>query len=468
MDVANRINNAAKQIDGWNFGRGRLFNKPKVVYAAFVSKNVDEVAQGMTQGEITGALETRLSTLASHATRGHDIFKRLRGHSAFYVYLGHQMNPLCPLSAADTESIFSSLLAARERTLSAAPGSGKAQKTPLTTALDILLDLRQKVNDLGRNDHVITLRPKTLSRPSMLSGPGNNNNGIVMNNNSPIWPPVHYSPLDIAHLCQHDVHVALFGITPENPGAEPTFPTDQDNPVTVRRFLCYEQLTKNKNAPSTTWSLYCSPVAFLDDAAREAWYTNTGHKSRFYSTLPEFIEYAKEALSRGGKDRVISLLTPWFYEVGDVMALSGGHLALPVTWEKQCFRSGMTLIVEKDGKRENTNTQQFKVIIFRPQAPHYPRAEPRGAGRGEKQDEWVGQVFGTITRKMHYVGSCWVGGTLQNAVDTNGREVSPDSVELSANLVSELTEDPSSLTIDPVSLSARHFRNPDVRQSAWD
>ncbi|KAK7978732.1 hypothetical protein PG988_006222 [Apiospora saccharicola] len=66
---------------------------------------------------------------------------------------------------------------------------------------------------------------------------------------------------------------------------------------------------------------------------------------------------------------------------------------------------------------------------------------------------------------MHYVASA---STPKNAPDTNRREVRPESVELSANLVSELTEDPSSLTIDPVPLSARHFRNADFRESAWE
>lgn len=466
MDVASAINNAAKQIAGLNFGRGRPFNNPNVVFAALVANNVDAVAQGMTQGEITGALETRLFTMASHATRGHDVFTRLRGNSAFYAYVAHQMNPLCPLSAVDVESIFSSLLAARERALSVAQGAGNAQKSKLMIALDVILRLRQKANDMARHDHLIPLRPKTLSRPSLLSGP-NNNNGIVISNNT-IWPPVHLSPLDVAHLCQHDVHVALFGIAPETPGAQPTYPTDQDNPVAVRRFLCYENLTKNKTIPPTTWALYCAPVAFLDDAAREAWYANTGHRSRFYSTLPEFIEYAKGALSNNTTERVICLLTPWFYDADEVQALSNGHLALPVAWEQKCHRSGMALFVEKDGKMEDGKTWQYKVVVFQPQAPHYPRAAPRGAGRGEKQDAWVGQVFRTVTGRMHHVASAWVGGTLTNAGDTGGRAVSPDSVELSAALVSELTEDPSSLAIDPVSLSARHFRNADVRQSAWD
>ncbi|KAK8086941.1 hypothetical protein PG994_001915 [Apiospora phragmitis] len=59
-----------------------------------------------------------------------------------------------------------------------------------------------------------------------------NNNGVVVDANT-LWPPAHLSNLDIAHLCQHDVHTALFGITTEKPGAMSNYPTDQDNPVTV-------------------------------------------------------------------------------------------------------------------------------------------------------------------------------------------------------------------------------------------
>ncbi|KAK8040148.1 hypothetical protein PG993_008559 [Apiospora rasikravindrae] len=466
MDVAKIINDAAQQIGGLDFGRGRAFNKPNVVFAAFVGNHVDEVIQGMTRGQVTAALKTRLATMASHATRGHDVFTRLRGHSAFYSYIALEMNPLAPLSAADVESIFSSLEKARERAVSASQSSGNAQKSKLILALDVLLKLRQKANDLGRHNHMITLKPKTSSRPSTLRGP-KNNTGVAIDNNT-VWPPAHFSALDVAHLCQQDVHTALFGITPDKPGSEPTYPTEQDNPLAVRRFLCYENLTKNK-AGSTTWALYCAPVAFLDDGAREKWYVNTGHSSRFYSTLPEFIAYAKDALSRDATERVICMLTPWFYEVNEVMTFSGGHVALPLVWRDMCYRSGMTLVVDKDGNLEDNKTWKFKVVIFQPQAPRYPpRRPPRRRQRRE-----AGRVFQALAGSMHYVEGAWVGGTLKPGGDDGSgvasrRGVSPDSVELAAAMVTELTEDPQSLTTDSMTMSTRHFRNADVRQSAWD
>ncbi|KAK8863205.1 hypothetical protein PGQ11_009440 [Apiospora arundinis] len=216
------------------------------------------------------------------------------------------------------------------------------------TALDILLDLRAKANDQRRS--AITLKPKNASRPSMLKG--NSNIGIQVDN-SIIWPPVHLSQLDIAQLCQQDVHTALYGITPENVGSAPSYPIDQDNPVTVRRFLCYENLTKNKGG--STWALCCALVAFLDDNAREAWYASTGPQNRFYSTLPEFLEYAKGALRHNMIERVICLLTPWFYDATEVRNLAReGNVALPIAWEKRCFRSGMTLVVTRDGNKENS------------------------------------------------------------------------------------------------------------------
>ncbi|KAK7979882.1 hypothetical protein PG989_012339 [Apiospora arundinis] len=179
------------------------------------------------------------------------------------------------------------------------------------TALDILLDLRAKANDQRRS--AITLKPKNASRPSMLKG--NSNIGIQVDN-SIIWPPVHLSQLDIAQLCQQDVHTALGG---------------------------------------STWALCCAPVAFLDDNAREAWYASTGPQSRFYSTLPEFLEYAKGALRHNMIERVICLLTPWFYDATEVRNLAReGNVALPIAWEKRCFRSGMTLVVTRDGNKENS------------------------------------------------------------------------------------------------------------------
>ncbi|KAK7979881.1 ubiquitin carboxyl-terminal hydrolase [Apiospora arundinis] len=103
MDVASAINAAAKQIVGLDFGSGRPFHKPALVFAAFVGDHANQVVQGMTQGDIAETLENRLTTMASHATRGHDIFTRLRSHSAFYVYVALEMNPLSPISATEVE-----------------------------------------------------------------------------------------------------------------------------------------------------------------------------------------------------------------------------------------------------------------------------------------------------------------------------------------------------------------------------
>ncbi|KAK8085951.1 hypothetical protein PG994_000925 [Apiospora phragmitis] len=244
----------------------------------------------------------------SQATQGHAVFTRLRGNAAFYIYLAKEMNPLAPP------------LGRRRR--------ADLQKSELVIALEMIIKLHEDANALDRIDHIKTLKPpKPLSRPFLLKG-AKNNSGIVVSANT-LWPPAHFSALDIAHLCQHDVHTTLFGITPENPGSLPTYPTDQDNPIA------------------------CALVAFLDDDARETWYTLTGHKSRFYSTLPEFIDDAKQALRNNSTERVICLLTPWFYDADEVMTLSGGHVALPIAWQNQCYRSGMTLIVDRDGKTEN-------------------------------------------------------------------------------------------------------------------
>ncbi|KAK6844372.1 hypothetical protein PG995_014482 [Apiospora arundinis] len=466
MDIAAATNRAVAQIPGLNFGRGRGLKKPKLIFSALVLNSADNVTLAMSQGEIAAALETRLNAMVSHAVRANSVYtdsyreptsrcfhpssRRLR---ILYLHLYGDECP-CPLSAEDIESVFLSLEDARKRALATIQGGRTSSpKSQLTTALDIMLSLREKAGGQRPDDSMITLKPGKSSRPSMLSGPSNN--GIRVNS------------------ATHDVHTALYGITPQTQGSIPNFPTDQDNPVTVRRFLGllgYEALTKS-NAGSP-WSLYCAPVAFLDDIAREAWYTTTGHKSRFYSTIAEFVDYAKEALRRGNIERAIFMLTPWFYNANEVPGLArDGNLALPTAWEKKCFRSGMTLIIAKDGKMDDNRTKQFQVVVFQPQAPLYPRAAPRSAGRGDKQDAWVSQVFEAINGKMHHIAGTWVGGTLKDSSSSNAaasRGVNPDSVELSAALISELTEDPQSLTTDPMSLSARKFRQPDVRQSAWN
>ncbi|KAK7919948.1 hypothetical protein PG985_007970 [Apiospora marii] len=455
MDTSTAINNAAKQVRGLNFGRGRAFNNPKVVFAALVGDDDDEGIQGMTLDEITAALEERLFTLVTHATRGHDVFTRLRGHSAFY-------------------SILLSLEEARQRDYSDMQIAGTLPKSKLMLALDDLLGYLENDNALERDDHTITLKPQPSSRRSMLSGPSTNS-GIRVAKNT-IWPPVHLSSVNIAHLCQHDVHKDLYGITPQNLGTAPTYPTDQSGPITVRRFLSYETLTKSK--PSSSWALYPAPVAFLADQSRGDWYKVTGHQSRFYSTLAEFLDYAKQALRHEATQRVLGLLTPWFYETGDVMALSNGHLALPVTWEQMCFRSGMAIIVDKHEKTENGRAWKYQVVVFQPQAPRYPRAAPSGPIRNEKRDQFVDQLFADIAGTLRPVSGRWIGGTLKPDGDNDGssidaatiaaRGVQPDSVELSSALISELTEDPDSLATDAQSLSTRGFRNIGVREIDWD
>ncbi|KAK8103294.1 hypothetical protein PG984_016440 [Apiospora sp. TS-2023a] len=81
--------------------------------------------------------------MVTHATRGHEIFRRLRGSSAFYLYFALEMNPLAPHSAAEVESVFQSLENARKRAVSSAnQGAGNAPKSRLVLAIDVILNLR--------------------------------------------------------------------------------------------------------------------------------------------------------------------------------------------------------------------------------------------------------------------------------------------------------------------------------------
>ncbi|KAK7979883.1 hypothetical protein PG989_012340 [Apiospora arundinis] len=106
----------------------------------------------------------------------------------------------------------------------------------------------------------------------------------------------------------------------------------------------------------------------------------------------------------------------------------------------------------------------------------YPRATPSGAGRSQKRDEWVDKLFDVVVSTVRPVASgCWIGGTLKpgggndgSDADTSARGVAPDSVELSAALISEMTEDPNRLTTDSMTLSLRKFKNYAVRESLWD
>ncbi|KAK7973493.1 hypothetical protein PG996_007718 [Apiospora saccharicola] len=138
--------------------------------------------------------------MVTHATRDHEIFQRLRGSSAFYVYVALEMNPLAPHSAADVEFVFLSLEAARKRAQSTNQAPQNAPKSRLLLAMDVILKLRQKANDLGRADHIITLKPQPSSRPSMLRGPSPARTGT----RSPVTSPALQHLVGVSSLREAD------------------------------------------------------------------------------------------------------------------------------------------------------------------------------------------------------------------------------------------------------------------------
>ncbi|KAK8086940.1 hypothetical protein PG994_001914 [Apiospora phragmitis] len=98
--------------------------------------------------------------------RPHCVHSPPRQLGLLRLYLALEINRLGPLSAADVKAILLLLKNARERASSNAQGFGSAtQKSKMMITLDMILNLRKKANNLNRVDHIVTLKPKTLSRP---------------------------------------------------------------------------------------------------------------------------------------------------------------------------------------------------------------------------------------------------------------------------------------------------------------
>ncbi|KAI0890473.1 uncharacterized protein GGS22DRAFT_150992 [Annulohypoxylon maeteangense] len=259
------------------------------------------------------------------------------------------------------------------------------------------------------------------------------------------WPPSRFSPLDIAIIAETATRKALYGVNNNHPLNEkdaPLYPNDQDQPLVARKFLCWLSLVETK--PLSKTSLFLAPVAFLAHQEREDWYRITGHKSRFYATVSEFIDYARaefEKVGANSKHHVMGLLTPWFFEKNEIVADAEKRgRAIPISWERGCFRAGMMLRINKI--REPNADPSYQVVLFKPSSPIYAGAVDQRPGRREKQDEWIDKLW----QELH-AGFApqerWIGGAIHIHLYPVSRNVPPDSVEVTCELIEATMRDGS-------------------------
>ncbi|KAI1660156.1 hypothetical protein F4813DRAFT_351138 [Daldinia decipiens] len=364
-----------------------------------------------------------------------DVYIRVRGDESFYYLILSEWNPATlatPFAPALLGKLVSLFVGARRRYLS--DEHSTEETTNLTTAIDGFITIVDQVDSTIETRRVPSLKaPKAfkVTRP---------------------WPPDYFSKLDVAILGETTTRKALFGIDHENRGDEedaPLYPHDQSLPLYVRKYLCWLSLTETM--PESKGALFLAPIAFISDKQRQEWYRPTGHKSRFYATVNEFLGYAKvefEKTGKGAKHHVIGLLTPWFFDVEEVASAAAKRdEAIPIVWEKTCFRAGMVLCLskfERDGY-----LWRIQLAMFKPGLPYYQSAaEPQS--RQKKQDVWITELLKKVN-EYFCVSRAWTGGKSQNHVSPpSSRKVSADSVELSSEFITEIMEAPGVLPITAV------------------
>ncbi|KAI1376388.1 hypothetical protein F4677DRAFT_445643 [Hypoxylon crocopeplum] len=397
----------------------------------------------VTPEEAQKAINSQVSLLFLFCKKNEDMYRRVREDKAFYYLIMLEWNldnPAAPYSPNSIEELVALFISARRRYLAGSPS--KEVKIKLTFTIDRFIEV---VDTVGSS--VVTRNVPGLAAPKGSS-------------TWLVWPPGHFGAYNAAILGEETTRQELFGIKHDAKGGEdqaPNYPHDQNLPLVVRKYLCWLSLTETK--PTSKIALFLAPVAFIDHEKRQEWYMPTGKESRFYATVDDFLEYAKDEFEKTGKaakDHVISLLTPWFFEVDEAAAKAKKkNKAVPNAWKELCFRAGMMIGLTRL-KRVSVR-QGYRVIIFKPGLPHY-KAAAEPFNRRAKQDAWMEKLLDKVDNTF-LVEEGWMGGVaLDHVTAPQGRGVLADSVESSSEIITEIMEVPSTLPTTKARFLERGFQ----------
>lgn len=439
-----------KQLQGFSYGDNKPIDLAEDFYFALI--NADTSQPDYSVPLVVSNLTNRLTGLLKICSINEDVYRRLRGDKSFWSFVVAAWNPLHPLAPEKVHLLVSFLLEARRRYIST-PRVGNA--TILTNAADALLKLVDEVKSQGLQQPITSLN----APPAVSLTPG----GMI-------WPPVHFAGIDIAMMAIKGVREKIYALTStSSPGPAtaaaatpaPT-PTRLDEPLAIRAHLAHLALTKIQPDASIPTALYLAPVAFLNHSQRAAWYKTTGHKSRLYGTVPEFVEYAHKALSgsKNPKKHAVCLLTPWFFEPAAAKDMARERdIAIPTAWAKSCPRAGMALVITRLKRVYGKKT--YRVVVFQPGPPRYPDAvEP--LDRKEMQDAWVEKMLGVVDDGLD-VKQGHIGGYMLRRYDS-GDKTPEDSVELACEFVREVVADPEKAVPGGKGLVQRGF----ATTERWD
>ncbi|KAI0148097.1 hypothetical protein F4776DRAFT_298883 [Hypoxylon sp. NC0597] len=431
------LRKALPLVKGFTFEPG-LADVPDNVLLPLVTPRDRDAQIEVVQANLTGRVNLAFLVCISCE----DVYRRVRGNSAFYHLIladWKSEHLAAPFPPDRIEELINLFVLARRYYL--ADPYSKEVKTQLTNCVDRFI---KTIDDVDQTD--APRRPPSLKAPKYFNG-------------SRVWPPAHFGPLDVATMAESQTRKELFGVDLYNEDEDdaPRYPHDQDPPQSVRKFLCHLSLTQTK--PNSNIGLFCVPIAFNTNEQRRDWYVPTGHMSRFYATVDEFMTYAQAEFQRkdgSSKQHVIGLLTPWFFEI-DAVKLKAAEKdeAIPTVWEKTCFRAGMMICLSKFSSDDSD--WAYRVILFKPSRTDYIRAE-EPSDRRPKQNEWIEELLKNLEGTFDIVEG-WIGGRARTHVAAlPNRGVSPDSVEVSCEIITEIMEDPRSLPNVKKELFARRFQ----------
>ncbi|XXG93837.1 hypothetical protein Hte_000086 [Hypoxylon texense] len=415
----------------------------------------------VTPEEARDLIVERVRQALLYCVKYEDVYRRLNGNKAFwYLILAdwnsvHETSPFPPASIQKVISLFVGARRRYEAELSSsdkASFSGIAINVRLTMFVDRWIAIVDDVN-------IAMAERASRSLPSLKPPKGVDASTL----GSRTWPPTHFSAVDIAIIGQAAIREKVFGIDHLHKVEDkniPVYPTDQSPPLDVRSYLCWMTLEETK--PRSPIALFPAPVAFMSDNQRCEWYLPTGHKSRSYATVDEFIDYAHEefkttvAGTMQKRKHVMGLFTPWFFEKEWLTATAQEKdQPIPTVWQGSCYRAGMVISLTRI--RRVHGRQTCRLLIFKPDQPHYWRPS-QPSERRKKQDAWVGGLVNKLRRHFQ-LEEGWIGGRSQHhyGPSLDERPVTADTIEISCEIIQEILMNNSWLPTTEVKLREREF-----------
>lgn len=417
----------------------------------------------LTPEEARDLILERVRQAFLYSVKYEDVYRRLNGNKAFWYLILADWNSVhdtSPFPPASIEKLISLFVGARRRYEAEPSPSGSTANVRLTMFIDRWITIIDNVN--------VAMVERASRRPASLKPPKNVDASTL---GSRTWPPAHFGALDVAIIGQAAIREKVFDIDYLHKVEDenmPVYPTDQSPPLEVRSYLSWMALEETK--PRSPIALFPAPVAFMGDKERCEWYLPTGHKSRFYATVNEFIDYAHDefkttvAGTMQKRRHVIGLLTPWFFEKEWLAATAQERdQSIPTVWQGSCYRAGMMIALTR--LRRHHNRQTCRLVIFKPGQPHYWRPS-QPSERSEKQNAWVEDLVEKL-RHHFQLAEGWIGGRSQHhyGPSLDERSVTADSVESSSEIMQEVMLDVSTLPTTEEKLREREFERmnlPDI------